>query len=257
MVNYDKDNCETFQRYFAYYSIEQMAMLWCGIEPFDFNSVVSECEYPRRGIPKHPYISCLEYRAAAIMDAIDAKELAVGRDGRCHSISDDHVAPERRTILMKDFKEWLVNTFPNEKPKLIFDEIERNAHAAITVEAYQTLLADRDHLKVRINKAEEVFKNQKKELDSLRGENESLRKIVDKTMPGLDTRSETTYLNVVGSLLSLILGKTPGGQKHSIFENQASVISNLLAYHENLPGISARTLESKFAEANRSIKKQL
>lgn len=200
MVNYDKDNCDTFQRYFAYYRVEQMAMLWCGIEPHDFNEVISECSYPRRGIPKHPFIGCLEHRAAAIMDAVDANELAVGRDGKGHSISDDHVAPERRTILMRDFKEWLSNTFPNEKPKLIFDEIERNTHSAITVEAYQTLLADRDHLKVRISKAEDVFKNLKKELDALKGENASLRQIVDKATPGIDSRSETTYLNIIGSL---------------------------------------------------------
>ena len=256
MVKYDKDNCETFQRYFAYYSIEQMAMLWCGIEPFDFDEVISECEYPRRGIPKHPYIGCLEHRAAAIMDAIDAKELAVGRDGKGHTICDDHVAPERRTILMKDFKEWLINSFPNEKPKLIFDEIERNAHSAITIEAYQTILADRDHLHVRISKAEEIFKKQKKELEALMGENESLRRIVDRASGNTDSRSETTYLNVIGGLLSLMLGSSPGGQKQSIFDNQGAIISALLAHHEGTPGISARTLEGKFAEAKRSLKQR-
>lgn len=256
MVNYDKDNCETFKRYFAYYSVEQMAMLWCGIEPYDFDEVISECQYPRRGIPKHPYIGCLEHRSAAIMDAIDAKELPVGRDGKGHSISDDHVAPERRTILIKDFKEWLINTFPNEKPKLIFDEIERNAHSSITIEAYQTLLADRDHLQVRINKAEEIFKQQKKELEALKGENASLRQIVDRASNNTDLRSETTYLNIIGGLLNLMLGTSHGGQKQSVFENQGAIISAMLAHFEGMPGISVRTLEGKFSEANKSFKKR-
>lgn len=254
MVNYDKENCEPFQRYFAYYTVEQMAMLWCGIEPNDFNEVIGECTYPRRAIPKHPYISCLEFRAAAIMDAIEAKEVAVGRDGKCHAISDDHIAPERRTVLLKDFKEWLIKTFPNEKPKLIFDEIERNSHSSITVEVYQTLLADRDHLQVRINNAEEVFKKQKRELEALKGENSSLKHMVDNGVSGMDARSERSYLNVIGGLLSIMLGESPGGQKYSVFNNQAAIISALLGHHEGKYGISATNLDKKFADANRSIK---
>lgn len=254
MIKYDKEHCEPFQKYFAYYTVEQMAMLWCGIEPNDFNEVLSECEYPRRAIPKHPYISCLEFRAAAVMDAIEAKELAVGRDGRCHAISDDHVAPERRTVLLKDFKEWLINAFPNEKPKLIFDEIERNIHSAITVEAYQTLLADRDHLQVRINKAEEIFREQKKKIESLEGENASLRQMVDKVGGSVDQRSETTYLNIIGGLLSLMLGSSPAGVKQSVFANQGAIISAMLAHFEGMSGISVRTLEGKFSEANKSFK---
>lgn len=255
MVNYDKENCEPFQKYFAYYTVEQMAMLWCGIETHDFNEVIGECSYPRRAIPQHPYISCLEYRAAAIMDAIEAKELAVGRDGRCHAINDDHVAPERRTVLLKDFKEWLLQAFPQEKPKLIFDEIERNAHSSITVGVYQTLLADRDHLQVRISKAEEIFRQQKKELDALKGENSSLKKMVDNGVSTIgDARSERSYLNVIGGLLQLMLSHSPSGQKHSVFDNQAAIVSALLAYHEGKYGISSTNLEKKFAEANRSIK---
>lgn len=254
MVNYDKDNCEAFQKYFAYYTVAQMAMLWCGIEPPDFDEVLDECSYPRRGIPKHPYIGCLEHRAAAIMDAIDANELAVGRDGKGHSISEDHVAPERRTLLMKDFKEWLLATFPNEKPKLIFDEIERNAHSSITVEAYQTLLADRDHLKVRITKAESIFKEQKNRIEALEGENNSLKHMVNGAIGTIDGRSEKSYLNIIGGLLHLMLGTSPSGKKHSIFDNQAAIISAMLAYHEDKYGISPTNLDKKFADANRSIK---
>ncbi|WP_240153323.1 protein kinase [Erwinia amylovora] len=254
MVKYDKENCEPFQKYFAYYTIEQMAMLWCGIDSNDFNEVIEACTYPRRAIPQHPYISCLEFRAAAIMDAIEAKELAVGRDGRCHTISDDHVAPERRTVLLKDFKEWLTKAFPNEKPKLIFDEIERNSHASITVEVYQTLLADRDHLQVRINNAEEVFKKQKKEISELKGENSSLKQMVGNGVEGMDARSERSYLNVIGGLLSIMLSKSPGGKKYSAFDNQAAIISALLGNYDGKYGISATNIEKKFAEANRSFR---
>ncbi|MFT4510348.1 hypothetical protein [Caballeronia sp. 15711] len=73
----------------------------------------------------------------------------------------------------------------------------------------------------------------------------------------LGRREETTYLNIVGGLLRLLLGKSPGsGKKYSSFATQDAVIDGLLAHFEGTPGISKRTLESKFAEANRSIDAQ-
>ncbi|MGT2476523.1 hypothetical protein [Paraburkholderia terrae] len=70
----------------------------------------------------------------------------------------------------------------------------------------------------------------------------------------LGRREETTYLNIIGGLLHLLLGKSPGsGKKYSSFASQDAVISGLLAHFDGASGISKRTLESKFAEAKRSI----
>lgn len=66
-------------------------------------------------------------------------------------------------------------------------------------------------------------------------------------------RSETTYLNIIGAMLHLMLGKSPGGQEHSIFTNQAAIIEALLGYNEAKQGISTRTLEEKFAAAKRQL----
>ena len=85
------------------------------------------------------------------------------------------------------------------------------------------------------------------------GERDTLRAMVDnQTAPG--KRAETTYLNIIGGLLDLMIGTTPGGQKKSVYENQAAIISALLAYHRGKQGIADSTLELRFAEANRSIK---
>lgn len=72
--------------------------------------------------------------------------------------------------------------------------------------------------------------------------------------PPLNRRKETTYLNIIGGLLGLMLGTTPGGQKGSAYESQAAIISAMLAHHGGKPGIADSTLEQKFSEANRSIK---
>lgn len=254
MVNYDKDNCDDFQKYFSYYYVEQMAMLWCGIETSDFDDVIGECKYLQRAIPKHPYIGCLEHRARAIMDAIDAKQLAVGRDGKKHSISNDHIAPERRTVLLKDFKEWLIITFPQEKPKLIFDDMERSTHAVITTEVYLSLVADRDHLKTRISKAEDIYKEQKAEINQLKAENNKLKTLVPQD--NIDDRLENSYLNIIGGLINLMLSETPNGKKISVYNSQSDIINAFLAYYPNKKGLGQRSLEGKFSQAKLNLQKE-
>lgn len=69
----------------------------------------------------------------------------------------------------------------------------------------------------------------------------------------LGRREETTLLNMVGALLSLLLGKSPSGKAFSVFQDQTAVIDALLAAHEGKPGIAKRTLEEKFAAAKRSL----
>ncbi|WP_343626049.1 hypothetical protein [Roseateles puraquae] len=69
----------------------------------------------------------------------------------------------------------------------------------------------------------------------------------------MSLRAEATYLNIIGALLELVLGKTPAGKPHSVFTSQAAIIDALLAHHADKPGISKTTLEGKFAEARRRL----
>ena len=71
--------------------------------------------------------------------------------------------------------------------------------------------------------------------------------------PSLSRRAETTYLNIIGAMLELMLSKSPSGKRYSVFDNQAAIIAALLGNNEKKPGISERTLEQKFAAAKRSL----
>lgn len=70
----------------------------------------------------------------------------------------------------------------------------------------------------------------------------------------LGSRERNTLLSVIGGLLGLMLETTPGGQKGSVYESQAAIVSALLARHEGRAGISKPTLEAKFSDANKSLK---
>ena len=66
-------------------------------------------------------------------------------------------------------------------------------------------------------------------------------------------RAQTTYLNIIGAMVTVILGKTPAGKPNSVFNSQSAVIDHILADYDGKPGISRRGLEEKFAEGKKSL----
>ncbi len=81
----------------------------------------------------------------------------------------------------------------------------------------------------------------------------SQRAIVDKAnAPG--GRSEKTYLNIIGGLLALMLGKSPVTKAQSTLANQDAVISMMLGYYGHIRGMSDSNLEKIMAEANKTLK---
>jgi len=247
---WETENCDEIVGYAALYQVHVAAALWCGIPKDQIGKYINESVVVTRGIYRHPKVKCLEAKCVAMHQAIDSGELLVSRENG--KIVTDHVAPERRYVSRDNLKKWIAKAFPGKKPEFLFDEIERTTHASINADSFRALQADLGASKSENERLRELIRKLTEERDSLRGENQSLKAMVDKkAMP--DPRSEATFLNIIGSLLKLMLMTSPAGKPHSIFESQAAIISALLAYHPNVPGISDRTLEQKFADANRSL----
>jgi hypothetical protein len=66
-------------------------------------------------------------------------------------------------------------------------------------------------------------------------------------------RAETTYLNIIGALLDLLVDKESSSGKRVQFPSQAAVISALESRFPGKEGLSERTLQDKFAAAKRSL----
>jgi hypothetical protein len=204
-----------------------------------------------RGLPDaddFPRWPMLRLNAERIFDALRNGDLPFGKAGiTCDdpSLLDD---PDL-TVRHVDLKAWMSRFYLDQKPAFLFDELERQLHPAIGIETVQALLADREALKVQLAEREQSF-------DTLRTQHQLLRKAAENQSAAnreVTPRSETTYLNIVGGLLTLLLGKSPGGKPYSSFETTESVISALLAHHEGRPGISERTLWAKFTAAKRHM----
>lgn len=246
---YDPNSCNAYEKPY-YYPIE-VAIRWCNLvvhEKIIMDKMGAEIVPPIGMFPQWP---CLRSNTERIFDAVINSELRHGRDGKTVDL-DDHVAPHRVTVRHADLREWMQKRYPDQKPRFLFDETERGVHSAINADSFRALQADRDALKARIQKAEEVYRVLKSERDSLSDENLELKKAVeDGASP--DERSKLTYLNIIAGMLDLMLGETPAGKPQSVYQSQAAIIDGLIAYHPQKPGISKRTLEEKFAEAKRSI----
>ena len=228
-------------------------MLWCRVPPDQVQDELKQAvAHPSiRGVFSHPYIPCFAVRCRVLHDAIESGALPASRENG--KVTDEHIAPERRHVSRENLKAWIAKEHPGDKPDFLFDEIERGTHSAINADAFKALQADRDALKARIDKATEAYRALKADRDTIEGERASLAAMVDKVSTP-SARAETTYLNIIGGLLGLMLGTTPGGQKGSAYTSQAAIISALLAYYSGKPGMADSTLEQKFADANRSIK---
>jgi len=59
------------------------------------------------------------------------------------------------------------------------------------------------------------------------------------TPHSISDRAEITYLNIIGAMLDLMLGRSPSGRRYSKFNTQE--------------GISERTLHEKFSRAKRAL----
>lgn len=247
---WENDSCEAVQAYFTVYPVQVAAALWCGIPAAEVDENIKLSSQPTRGVFRHPFIPCLEPRCRAIHDAIEKGLLPCSREnGR---IVEEHVAPERRHVSRQHLKEWIAAQFPSDKPSFLFDEIERNTHVAINAESFRALQADRDALKTRIEKAADEYRKLRVERDEILAEKNALEQQI-KIPQNPGPRAETTYLNIIGALVELFMGKTPAGKSHSVFDTRNAVIDALVASFGNKPGISKRGLEEKFAAAKRSL----
>ncbi|MBN8448560.1 MAG: protein kinase [Candidatus Accumulibacter sp.] len=194
MDGYNSKSCNALEK--PYYKPIEAALRWCNLINHEIEILRGTGNELFPGIGVFPQWPCLRANAEKIYDAILNGGLPHGRDGRTVS-PGDHVAKERLTIRHADLREWMAKNYPDQKPPFLFDEVERNTHAAINADTFRALQADRDALNVRLEKAADTFRNMKQELDAIKGERDSLRAMVDKAMT---TRQRRTLLTVIAAM---------------------------------------------------------
>jgi len=155
METYDLKSCNTIEK--LYYRPIEAALRWCNLinhETTILATVGAELLPPTSAFPQWP---CLRLNTEKIWAAIQDGELPYGRDGKTVP-TGELVRKDRITVRHTDLRNWMQKTYPDQKPKYLFDEVERSTHTAINADSFRSLQADRDALKARIDKAEEWAK---------------------------------------------------------------------------------------------------
>jgi len=196
-----------------------------------------------------PRWSELRARTELLYDAIQNGDLPYGRSG-ITSNDLDLLDSSELTIRHVDLRKWMVRHFPTQRPAFLFSRSERNIHPIITFEAGQALLVEREALRAELCQYRARLQFLEQRQDAL------VKKAA--TIPScascpISDRAEKTFLHIIGGLLFLLLGKSPGGKPYSCFKTQEAIVSALEAHFDKFMGMTARTLRGKFAQAKRLI----
>lgn len=231
----------------SYHPIDA-AILWCDLSEYEDEILQVDLSQPGCLLKHFPQWPTLHLYAERICDAIIFGELPATYLGGPIGLTD----PVHRaywSIRHPDLCGWFARTYPHEKPAFLFSR-ESDHSLCVSLGVHLALQADRDVLL--------------RELENLR---RTYSALCDQDSPDLDdptnapkskskagVQSENSALLlyvIVGALLALMLGKTEKGQPRSIFDNQAAIVDAITTLFQDVPGLSKRTLDRKFAEARR------
>jgi hypothetical protein len=222
------------QRYNSkvYYSPLEAAIRWSGLleqEAEILSKTTSRFSLIEGQVQGWPM---LNLNVERLFDAMRHQELPFGKSGI--TLCDPTLLMSSElTIRHIDLKRWMAAAYPAHKPSFLFDEIERQLPTCLACQMCQSLFW-------QCQSAGFIPEVRKQ---SSTGDKPAR----------LAGRAETTYLNIIGALLTLLLGHSPGGNRYSAFNTLESVIQALIAHHSGRPGITERTLWAKFADAKRQL----
>ncbi|RON67210.1 hypothetical protein BK671_14635 [Pseudomonas fluorescens] len=231
-----------------FYRPIEIAIRWC--EMMNFENIILrkiDTKIPiERTLASFPNL--LE-KIEILNDAIRNKELSYGFMGITTS-SDEAVEQSMLTIRHNDLKRWFIEYHPSQQPDFIFDETERQSVPPRTLETYKVLLLELGICKAELERTHRLINDLTEERDLSHRENANL--IMHRQNSNEpNERAQRSYLRLIGALITLLLGKSPSGKPYSRFSSQSSIISVLTAQNEGIPGFNKRTLEERFAAANR------
>lgn len=232
----------------VFYRPIEAAIRWSGLLPHEttiLDQLADRQQLEAQDFPRWPL---LRLNLARLYDAFHNGELPYGKNG-INCADPSLLTQPDLTVRHVNLKAWMSRYYPDQKPEFLFEDIERQLCPAISLDHMQVLLADREALKLRLNELQRSYQHLHKQHGQLSRQAARL----NDEHPPLPARSESTYLSIVGGLLTLLLGKSPGGQPYSTFTTTEAIISTLQAWFPGQPGLSERTLWQKFSEARRHL----
>ncbi|MBK5395489.1 hypothetical protein JFU47_01840 [Pseudomonas sp. TH39(2020)] len=236
----------------TFYRPIDAALRWCNLIRYEPQIVQAAWSCPEKLRTLFPQWPCLQANTDRIYDAVRNGELPYGSFG----ISVPLGTPVELTLLTvrhSDLRHWMKIYYPDQRPDFLFESND-DTQDKISLGVYFALQAERDALLRERDTLQHQLRDIIANLQELGLEQESLKALV-KTQGQLSKRSEHTYLQTIGALVNTVLDVSPSGKPLSVFKSQSAIVDAIIARYGETSGLSKRTLDEKFAAANRSLKK--
>ena len=237
----------------VFYRPIEAAIRWAGLLRYEPEILASKSSIER--LPSRlpcPGLEELKLYTERIYDAILNEDIPYGINGITMRDRALISSPDL-TVRHTDLKDWMRRNYPEDRPCFLFSYGERMAHPCITTELGQAMLVERWALSTALRQCKQQFLAMQERYDALE-KRQTISPLCTKC-PTSD-RAEATFLNIIGGLLELFLGKSPSGAPYSSFRTQEAVVFALLAHYSGAMGISERTLNGKFAVARRKLRER-
>ncbi|MDD2744316.1 MAG: hypothetical protein PHV02_18815 [Rhodocyclaceae bacterium] len=195
MGEYNEKSCNALEK--PFYRPVEAAIRWCGLIEHEAKILTKLGD---DAIPKtsmFPQWPCLQANTEKILDATTNGDLPRGRDGQTVICNKDQIARARLTVRHTDLREWMAKNYPDQKPAFLFDEIERNTHAAIDAKAFLALQVEQVATRSEIKALKEREAVIVSERDALIGERDAL---LAKSEKGLNTTERNSLLVIIAAL---------------------------------------------------------
>ena len=233
------------------YSPIEASIRWAGLLRYE-QVILASISSPRK-LPKSldcPRWDELRLFTERIYDGILNRELPFGQNGvTLHDMA--LIDSPNLTVRHIELKRWMREHYPEQRPGFLFSRSERISHPCITLETGQAMLVERLAMK-------SALEQYKRQLHELQDKHNTLLKqstvIPACAQHPISDRAEATYLHIVGTMLELMLSRSPSGIPYSSFNSQEAIATAMIAHHGELMGITDRTLQAKFAQARRKLR---
>ncbi|MDQ0703985.1 hypothetical protein QF043_002777 [Pseudomonas sp. W3I7] len=235
-----------------FYRPIEAAIRWCDLLSHETQILESAWDNSDRLINIFPQWPCLHARVGKILDAARNQEIPYGAFGITVPPGTP-VDPRLLTIRHSDLKRWMLYYHPDQRPSFLFSQTTSDQEA-IRHSTFLILQADRDALQIQLKATEAKLQSLTAELKAAGLERDTLRRLAENKQELSDV-SRTSFLNVIGALVNIMLGSSQAGRKHSIFDSQASIVDSITGHYGGVPGLSKRSLDEKFAAGRRSLAK--
>jgi len=234
------------------YTILEAAVRLAGY--FEQEPAIKECLGASPNEQKCSQWPTLHLHLCRIHDAICHDELTCYQEGIAYSGVGKHLPVDdpNLTIRHVDLRKWIQSFYPYETHPFLFgpDYVPQT----ISERAFQVLRTELEAKEIELARSKESLNRLQTECESLSrqyGELAEMQKLEEAEKEGSSHRRVLSDLNIIDSLRLFLLGERIVGNPRTPFKSGNALIAALVKSFPQRPGMSARTLRARFAEANR------